>query len=203
MATLASDTKFALRSYARSPMFAGIAVLSLALGMGANTAIFTLIDQLMLRLLPVQDPEQLVMIWTTGPHMGNNQGSRAASYPMYQDFQQKASAFSSVFCRYITSSAVSFEGSTERVTAELVSGNYFTTLGVRPAIGRVFTPEQDDRIHKGHPSVVLSHDYWVSRFAANPKIVGQKMLVNNYPMEIVGVSAPGFQRYPYYVQYLR
>ena len=192
MATLASDTKFALRSYARSPMFAGIAVLSLALGIGANTAIFTLIDQLMLRLLPVQDPEQLVMIWTTGPHMGNNQGSRAASYPMYQDFQQKASAFSSVFCRYITSSAVSFEGSTERVTAELVSGNYFTTLGVRPAIGRVFTPEQDDRIHKGHPAVVLSHDYWVSRFAANPKIVGQKMLVNNYPMEIVGVSAPGF-----------
>jgi len=145
MATLASDTKFALRSYARSPMFAGIAVLSLALGIGANTAIFTLIDQLMLRLLPVQDPEQLVMIWTTGPHMGNNQGSRAASYPMYQDFQQKASAFSSVFCRYITSSAVSFEGSTERVAAELVSGNYFTTLGVRPAIGRVFTPEQIDQ----------------------------------------------------------
>ncbi len=71
-------------------------------------------------------------------------------------------------------------------------GNYFQALGVRPAIGRVFSPEEDDRVYKGHPSVVLSYDYWVTRFAADPKVIGQKMLVDNYPMTIVGVSAPGF-----------
>lgn len=192
MGSFASDFRFALRTFRRSPLFTAVAVLSLALGIGANTAMFTLIDQLMLRLLPVRDPEQLVMLWTTGPHLGNNRGSRAASYPMYQDFQAKAPAFSHVFCRYLNPVSISFDGRTERVNAELVSGNYFDALGVRPALGRVFTPEQDDRLYKGHPSVVLSYDYWATRFASDPAIVGRKMLVNNYPMEVVGVSVPGF-----------
>ena len=86
MAGFISDINFAARTLRRSPLFTTVAVLSLALGIGANTAIFTLLDQLILRLLPVKNPEQLVMIWSTGPHMGNNRGSRAASYPMYQDF---------------------------------------------------------------------------------------------------------------------
>jgi hypothetical protein len=105
-----------------------VVVASLALGIGANTAIFTLIDQLMLRLLPVKDPEQLVMIWTTGPHMGSNRGDRRASYPMYQDFQKKAQPFSYVFCRYQTALSISFSGQTERVQGELVSGNFFQPL---------------------------------------------------------------------------
>ncbi|MGH9628857.1 MAG: ABC transporter permease, partial [Bryobacteraceae bacterium] len=192
MTTLASDAKFALRTLLRSPLFTVIAVLSLALGIGANTAIFTLLDQVMLRLLPVREPEQLVMIWSSGPHMGNNRGSRAASYPMYQDFQKKAEAFSHVFCRYFTPLSISIENQTERVSAELVSGNYFQALGVGPEIGRVLSPEQDDRTYKGHPVVVLSHHYWVNRFSADPKIIGTKVLVNNYPMEVVGVSAAGF-----------
>uniref|UniRef100_Q021T3 Permease n=1 Tax=Solibacter usitatus (strain Ellin6076) TaxID=234267 RepID=Q021T3_SOLUE len=186
------DLRFALRNLRRSPLFTLVAIASLALGIGANTAIFTLIDQLMLRLLPVAQPEQLVMIWSTGPHMGNNRGPRAASYPMYQDFQKQAQAFSSVFCRYGTPVSVGFSGQTERVDAELVSGNFFQALGVRPALGRVFSPEEDDRTYKGHPVVVLSHEYWTSRFAADPKVIGQKMLVDNYPMTIVGVSAAGF-----------
>src|ERR1039458_2901875 len=185
MARFLFDLRFALRSLRRSPLFTLVAVASLSLGIGANTAIFTLIDQLMLRLLPVAQPGQLVMIWSTGPHMGSNRGPRMASYPMYQDFQKKAQAFSSVFCRFGS-------GQTERVDAELVSGNYFRTLGVRPAIGRVFSPEEDDRVYKGHPSVVLSHEYWVTRFAADRKVIGQKLLVDNYPMTIVGVSAQGF-----------
>ena len=186
------DLRFALRSLRRSPLFTLVAVASLALGIGANTAIFTLIDQLMLRLLPVAQPEQLVMIWSTGPHSGSNRGPRMASYPMYQDFQRKAQAFSSVFCRFGTAVSLSFSGQTERVDAELVSGNYFRTLGVRPAIGRVFSPEEDDRVYKGHPSVVLSHEYWVTRFAADQRVIGRKLLVDNYPMTIVGVSAQGF-----------
>jgi predicted permease len=173
-------------------MLTGVAILSLALGIGANTAIFTLLDQLLLRLLPVSRPEELVMLWSTGPHMGNNRGSRAASYPMYQDFAKRAEAFSFVFCRYLTPLSVTFEGSTERAQAELVSGNYFQALSVGPAIGRVFSPEEDDRNYKGHPVVVLSHNYWMERFRGDRSVLGKKILVNNYPMTIVGVSAPGF-----------
>jgi hypothetical protein len=173
-------------------MFAAVAVASLALGIGANTAIFTLVDQLMLRLLPVHAPEQLVMIWSTGPHMGSNRGSRAASYPMYQDFQKQAPAFSYVFCRFATSLSIAYAGRTERVNGELVSGNYFQALGVKPAIGRLFTPEEDDRVYKGHPVAVLSYQYWVTRFAADPAVIGKKMIIDDYPMTIVGVSAPGF-----------
>ncbi len=186
------DVSFAFRNLRRSPLFTLVAVSSLALGIGANTAIFTLIDQLMLRLLPVQNPQQLVMIWSTGPHMGSNRGSRMASYPMYQDFQQKAQAFSYVFCRYEGATSLSFGGQTERVQAELVSGNFFQALGVKAAAGRVFSPEEDDRVYKGHPFVVLSHQYWVTRFAADTSVIGQKIIVDNYPMTIVGVSAAGF-----------
>src|SRR5271165_282929 len=186
------DIRLGLRNLFRNPLFALAAISSLALGIGANTAIFTLVDQLMLRLLPVKDPQQLVMIWTTGPHLGNNRGDRAMSYPMYQDFQQKAAAFSDVFCRYFTPLSVSFNNQTERVNAELVSGNYFQALGVRPALGRVFSSEEDYRQYKAHPVAVLSHQYWVSRFAADPRVIGKKILVNSYPMTIVGVSAAGF-----------
>src|SRR5687767_9620858 len=124
------DLKYAFRALSRTPMLTTVAVLSLALGIGANTAIFSLLDQLILRMLPVNKPEELVMIWSTGPHLGNNRGSRAASYPMYQDFQQKAQAFTHVFARFQTSLSLSYEGSTERIQAELVSGNYFQALGV-------------------------------------------------------------------------
>jgi predicted permease len=192
MTGIVSDVKFALRNLGRAKLFTLVAVASLALGIGANTAIFTLLDQLILRLLPVRDPEQLVMIWTTGPHIGSNRGLHQASYPMYQDFQQKAQAFSYVFCRRQTTLSVSFGGQTERIDGELVSGNYFQALGVKAALGRVFTPEEDDRVYKGHPVVVLSYAYWVTRFAADPNVIGQKMTVNDYPMTIVGVSAAGF-----------
>src|SRR5690348_5218469 len=94
------DLLYALRNLRRTPLFTAVAIASLALGIGANTAIFTIMDQLMLRVLPVRDPEQLVMIWTTGPHMGSNRVPRAASYPMYQDLQSKSQAFSYVFARY-------------------------------------------------------------------------------------------------------
>jgi predicted permease len=190
--TLWRDVRYGARQLRLNPLFTTIAVLSLALGIGANTAVFTLLDQLVLRLLPVHDPERLVMIWSTGPHMGGNNGPRSASYPMYQDFQRKSEAFEFVFCRFETPSSITLEGTTERVNAELVSGNFFQALRVGPAIGRVFSSAADDQIYKGHPSVVLSHQYWLNRFAGDPGAVGKKILVNNYPMEIVGVSAAGF-----------
>ena len=101
------DLRYALRAIRKNPLFATVAILSLALGIGANTAIFTLMDQLMLRMLPVKNPEQLVMLYQRGPHNGNNMGDRMHSYPIYQDFQQKAAPFSEVLCRRLVSTSVS------------------------------------------------------------------------------------------------
>ncbi len=183
---------FALRTLRRSPLFTLIAVLSLALGIGANTAIFSLMDQLLLQLLPVKDPESLVMLSQGGPNMGGNDGERANSYPIYQDYQRRAEAFSEVFCQKMSDVAITFDGQSELVSAEMVSGNYFSALGVKPAKGRLFNSKEDDQVYKGHPVVVLSYDYWMTRFGRDESVVGKKVLVNNYPMMIVGVSAPGF-----------
>ena len=176
----------------RSPLFSTVAVLSLALGIGANTAIFTLLDQILLRKLPVRDPDSLVMLYQRGSHNGNNMGDRMQSYPIYKDWQTKAEPLAEVLCRRLVSLSLSFDGQTERVDAEMVSGNYFSMLGVGPALGRVFNSREDDRVYMGHPAVVISHDYWVNRFARDPGIVGRKILINNYPMTIVGVSAEDF-----------
>ena len=187
-----SDLRLALRGLRRNPLFASVAILSLALGIGANTAIFTLIDQILLRKLPVAAPEQLVMLYQQGPHNGSNMGMRMHSYPIYQDYQQRAEPLSEVLCRRLIEASVSVDNQTERVQAEMVSGNFFTMLGVKPAIGRVFNSQEDDQTYQGHPVVVLGYDYWVSRFARDPGVVGKKILVNNFPMTIVGVSAQGF-----------
>jgi predicted permease len=187
-----TDLKYALRGLRRSPLFATVAVMSLALGIGANTAIFTLIDQILLRKLPVSHPEQLVMVYQDADNNGSNMGSRMNSYPLYQDLQRKSDVFSEVLCRRLIPASVSVGGNTERVTVEMVSGNYFTMLGVRPAAGRVFNSREDDQTYGGHPVAVLSYAYWTSRFARDPNVVGQKILVNNYPMSVVGVSAEGF-----------
>ena len=193
MGNLLPDLRFALRTIRRSPLFATVAILSLALGIGANTAIFSLMDQIMLRMLPVKDPDQLVMLFQRGNTMGSNMGDRMHSYPVYRDFQQKAEPFAEVLCRRLVSTSLAVEGQTERVETEMVSGNFFSMLGVKPAAGRVFSSQEDDQVFQGHPVVVLSYDYWVSRFARDASVVGKKILVNNYPMTVVGVSAAGFE----------
>src|SRR5262245_17954258 len=132
------------------------------------------------------------MLFQRGSHNGSNMGTRMHSYPIYQDYQKKAEALSEVLCRRLVPASVSVDNQTERVLAEMVSGNYFTMLGVEPALGRIFNSKEDDQVYSGHPVVVLSYDYWNARFARNPSILGKKMLVNNSPMEIVGVSAKGF-----------
>lgn len=192
MSNLLADLRYALRTLYRSPLFATVAILSLALGIGANTAIFTLLDQILLRKLPVRDPESLVMLYQKGAHNGSNMGDRMQSYPIYKDWQTKAAPLEEVLCRRLVSTSISVDNQTERVDAEMVSGNYFTMLGVGAAAGRVFNSTEDDRVYSGHPVVVISYDYWRDRFALDPKIVGKKILVNNYPMTVVGVSAEGF-----------
>src|SRR3954467_3242634 len=192
MSSLVSDLRFALRGLRRNPVFSIVAILSLALGIGANTAIFTLIDQIVLRKLPVKNPDELVMLFQKGANNGSNMGSRMHSYPIYQDYKQRAEPLSDVVCRRLVPASVTIDNHTERVEAEMVSGNFFSMLGVAPALGRVFDSRQDDQVYAGHPVVVLAYDYWASRFARDRSVVGKKILVNNYPMTIVGVSAAGF-----------
>jgi predicted permease len=187
-----NDIRFALRGLLRSPLFSIVAILSLALGIGANTAIFTLIDQILLRKLPVASPDELVMLYQQGAHNGSNMGQRMHSYPMYQEFQKRAEPLAEVLCRRLAETSVSIDNQTERLETEMVSGNYFSMLGVHPALGRVFNSRDDDQVYQGHPAVVLSYDYWVRRFSKDPSVVGKKILVNNYPMTVVGVSAAGF-----------
>jgi predicted permease len=192
MSTALADLRLAFRGLRRNPLFAGVAVLSLALGIGANTAIFTLLDQIVLRKLPVQSPDELVMLYQEGAHNGSNAGTRMHSYPLYQDLQQKAEPFAEVLCRRLAGASVSVDNATELVEAEMVSGNYFSMLGVQPAVGRLFNSQSDDQVYRGHPVVVLSYDYWVTRFARDPNVVGRKLLVNDHPMTVVGVSPRGF-----------
>src|SRR5438128_8393072 len=139
LARILADFRLALRGLRRSPLFATVAILSLALGIGANTAIFTLIDQILLRKLPVANPDQLVMLYQQGAHNGSNMGSRVHSYPIYQDYQKRAEPLAEVICRRLAETSVSIDNQTERLDTEMVSGNYFAMLGVHPAIGRVFS----------------------------------------------------------------
>src|ERR1700692_707545 len=149
MGNLWNDIKFAVRTLGRSPVFTGVAVLSVALGIGANTAIFSLLDQVLLRLLPVKEPQQLVLLSMKGMHYGNNTGGNAVSYPMYDDFRKNNQVFSGMFCRFQNSFALTFDGQTERVSGELVSRTYFPVLGVGAAVGRTFTAEEDEKIGGG------------------------------------------------------
>src|SRR5688572_11363568 len=172
-----NDVRLAVRGLLRSPLFAIVAILSLGLGIGANAAIFTLLDQILLRKLPVTNPEQLVMLYQEGPHSGSNMGARAHSYPIYKEYQKRAEPLSEVIARRLISTSVSVDNTTERLDAEMVSGNFFTMLGVKPAVGRVFNSQEDDQIYTGHPVVVLGHDYWSRRFNRDPSVVGKKILV--------------------------
>src|SRR5215212_8735430 len=187
-----NDLKLAVRGLFRSPLFSVVAILSLALGIGANTAIFTLVDQILLRKLPVKAPNELVMLYQQGAHNGSNMGMRMHSYPIYQEYQKRAEPLAEVLCRRLVEVSISVDNQTERVDSEMVSGNYFSMLGVPAAVGRVFNSREDDQVYAGHPVVVLSYDYWTRRFSRDPAVVGKKILVNNYPMTIVGVSAAGF-----------
>jgi predicted permease len=188
---LGQDVRYGARQLRRNPGFTIVAALSLALGIGANTAIFTLFDQVLLRYLPLKNPQELVQMQWRGERNAASIGSGTVSYPFYRDIRDRNQVFSGVICRFPLDLSVARRGQTERVKGELVSGNYFQVLGVSAALGRVFTPD-DDRIPDGNPLAVLSYDYWTERFGADPNILGQTILVNNFPMTVIGVSAKGF-----------
>jgi predicted permease len=189
------DVRYGLRMLAKNPGFTAIAVLTLALGIGANTAIFSLLNQILLRRLPVRNPKELVVLKSPGPKSGHiwsdGDDSEIFSYPLYKGLAKNTSVFDGVIARYAFSASISNHGQTDLGSGELVSGNYFQTLGVGAALGRVLTPE-DDVVPGGHPIVMLSHAYWVQHFGADASVLNKTILVNNTEMTVVGVAQAGF-----------
>jgi predicted permease len=195
MDDLGRDLRFALRSLAKTPGFTLVVVLTLALGIGANTAIFSLMDQILLRFLPVQEPERLVVLSGPGPFSGSSSSRSNTitpfSQPMFEGIRDGNSVFDGVIGQFSASVHLSVGKETESVQGDLVSGNFFEVLGLRPAAGRLFTAA-DDTTPGGHPVVVLSHAYWARRFGGDASAVGRTVGVNNEPMTIVGVAPKGF-----------
>src|SRR3954454_8092304 len=186
-----SDFRYALRTLLKAPAFTIVVILTLALGIGANTAIFSLTDQVLLRMLPVQSPERLVVLDGPGAFRGRTFNNGTFSYPMYRDVRDQNTVFDGVIARFPAPLTLLANGQSERVAGELVSGNYFDVLGVRAHIGRTLTPD-DDRVPGGHPVAVLSHAFWVRRFAADPSVLNRTISLNGLPMTIIGVAPPGF-----------
>ncbi|HEY3628591.1 MAG TPA: ABC transporter permease [Terracidiphilus sp.] len=196
MNSLLHDVRYALRQLRKSPGFTATVVITLALGIGANTAIFTLVDQELLRMLPVEKPKELVRFHWSGSFNGTQSsfggdGGNYFSYLMYKDLREKNQVFQGILAAERTSMGVSWRNEAESKQAEVVSGNYFQLLGLKPALGRLFSP-QDETEKNANPVAVLSYDYWRTRFGAAQDIIGQTVLINGHSFTVVGVAPDHF-----------
>ena len=187
--------RMAAKSLARTPGFTAIAVTTLALGIGVNTLIFSALDQAILRNLPVPDPARLVVFHSDGPNPGmdRNSGRKMSfSYPKYLDFRNRGGVFAGVAARHSTDGSLMYNGVTEMISVELVTGNYFDVLGVKPAAGRLLAAA-DEHNSMDDPLAVLNYSYWQRRFAGDRGIVGRRVTVNGMALTVIGVAAKGFQ----------
>jgi len=185
------DFRFSVRAFLRTPSFTITAVLSLMLGIGATTAIYSLVDQVLLHSLPVRQPERLVLIDWKGDWVGSGFGSwNLMPYPVCRDLDQQKQFFEGVFCRALTTVNLSIGSDISPATAEIISGNYFPVLGVGPAVGQVITSDDD---HAPNSVAVLSYDFWRTHLNGASDVVGRKVLVNGHPLSIIGVAAPTFR----------
>ena len=190
--TLGQDLRYALRAMRRSPAVTAVALVSLALGLGANIAIFSLIHSVMLESLPVREPGRLYVVSYT-KRSGRAGGTAGFSYPGYEAFRDGTRSFAGTFAySHLDPLKASLSGAeTDSISAALVSGSFHEVLGVRAAMGRILTPA-DDRTPGGHPVAVVSHAYWERKLASDPAVVGRVVRVNNVPLTIVGVAQRGF-----------
>ncbi|MGC2298342.1 MAG: ABC transporter permease [Acidobacteriaceae bacterium] len=191
-----ADVRYAWRQLRKSPGFAVTAVVTLALGIGATTAIFTMFDQVLLRVLPVEKPHELVRMEWRGSFSGSMSAFGGGignyySYPMYKDLRDRNQVFSGVLAAMKTSVGVSWHNQAEDTHAEVVSGNYFQVLGLRPFAGRLFTTA-DETAKNANAVTVLTYDYWRTHFGASRDVVGQTVLVNGHPFTIVGIAPQNF-----------
>src|SRR3954463_11867491 len=198
MESILHDLRYAVRMLAKSPAFTTVAVLTLALGIGANTAIFTLINAVVLKMLPVRDVQRLVVIGD--PTLAHSRGhgtpeTKIFSYPLYREIADHNSVFEGVPAagelHRVRTTDASGKSISDDVLGSLVTGNYFNLLGVGPYIGRTLTPD-DDKVEAGHPVAVISYSMFRNRFNSDQSIVGSTLRLNEYPFTIVGVTPPGF-----------
>src|SRR5436190_538774 len=187
------NLKFALRTLFRTPFVTTVAIVSLALGIGANAAIFSLFNQMLLRPLPVAEPNRLVNLSAPGPKPGSNSCNQAGScdqvfsYAMFRDLERVQTPFAGIAAHESFGSNVAARGQTESTSGMLVSGSYFPVLGVKPAIGRLLAPGDDPAPGESHV-IVLTYAYWQRRFALDPGVLNQPVIVNGQTMTIVGVA---------------
>jgi predicted permease len=192
-----SNLRLAFRTLFKTPFVTAVAILSLALGIGANSAIFSLFNQLLLRPLPVRAPEELVNLSAPGPKPGSQNCGQAGdcdvvfSNPMFRDLEKTQTVFTGIAAHSGLGANLAYQGRTLDAEGALVSGSYFPVLGLQPALGRLFVPD-DDRTPGGHFVVVLSHAYWRTHFEESASILNATLIVNGHPMTIVGVAPPGF-----------
>jgi len=189
-----NDLRFAARTLRRSPGFTLLAVLSLALGIGANTAIFSLLYQVVLRSLPVRDPGALVWLESDDHNFGwtrRDNNLTVYSYPMYKALRDRNEVFSGLVARSSFPATLAWRGEAVRTTAEVVTGNFFEVLGVRPTLGRLLIPSDD--APGQNPTIVLSYAYWVSHFGADPRVLNSQVSVNRQPVLVAGVAPRGFR----------
>jgi len=192
------DVRLAIRMLLKTPIVTAIAVLSLALGIGANAAIFSLFEQLLWRKLPVTAPERLANFKNPGPTPGENSCNQAGgcdevfSYTMFRDLEKAPSAFTGIAAHRLTSVSLSVRNEPRTGEAVLVSGSYFPVLGLRAGAGRLFTPD-DDKVAGAHFVAVLSYAFWKDAFGADPAAVGQSIVVNGKSYAVIGVAPEGFE----------
>jgi predicted permease len=186
------DVKLGLRALLHDRGFALAAVLSIGLGVGANSALFSLVDQALLRMLPVRNPERLVLLNWNGTFVGKGWGSsNLNSYPFYRDLRDETQVFDGVFARHPTHVDLMIDGTLDQVNAEIVTGSYFPVLGVRPLMGRLLD-DSDDQQPGGHPVVVVSAAFWRNRLGGRADIIGAKVAINRHPMTVIGVAESQF-----------
>jgi predicted permease len=186
------DLRYGARNLRRTPVFTAVALVSLAVGIGANTAVFSIADQVLLRPLPVSHADDLVIFTSPGPVSGFVWGENRFSYPMFREFRDNPAGLDSVAARFSTPVSLTYSGRSERIQAELVSGAWFQTLGLGTALGRGLTPE-DDRVPGGHSVVVLTYDFWRSRFGGDHGILDKVVQLNGHPMQVIGIAARGYR----------
>src|SRR5271155_927713 len=189
MATLWQDVRYAFRMLGKSPMLTIIVILTLALGIGANTAIFGIVNGILLRPLPVKSPEQLVVL--AAQAQGDTLGIFSLSYPQLVDLRKQADAFSDVFAAQTNFGGLSYAGKANQFVYAYVTGNYFSSLGVQPALGRLFLSTEGEAGGKD-PYVVLGYSYWQKKFGGDPGVVGKQALIDGQEATIIGVAPKKF-----------
>jgi predicted permease len=192
-----SNLRYAFRTFKKTPVVSLVAIVSLALGIGANAAIFSVFDQLLLQKLPIQAPDQLVNLTSNGGHAGSNSNNIAGgsasifSYPMFRDLEKRQTAFTGIAAHVASGINLAYKGQTSSGQGMLVSGSYFPVLESVPAAGRLFSPD-DDTAPGAHPLAVLSYGYWTSRFNRSASIINEQILVNGVSFTVIGVAPEGF-----------